>query len=327
MGRLRRPDLPGGPAADFFHALYDLHLRAGEPSIRDIAKSTNQLSHDTVHRTLTGPAVPKWANVEKVVQALGGSPETIQPLWLAARVSDDGQPAPDLHVKEPTNAADAVVPDVSDASPAPGRIRVMIVDDHPLFRYGLAAVLAHAGYEVVAEAENGAEAVELAAKSAPDVVLMDLHMPVMSGVEATRQLVERNPAARVLVLTMFDDTESIRSSLRAGAKGYLLKGTGQEQIVDAVRRTALGEPVLSATASEAMLAHYREADDQPPTLTSREQEVVRLVAQDMTNRDIATALMISLRTVEMHLVRALKKLGLRSRVGLTRYAIEHGLTD
>ncbi len=326
MGRLRRLDLPRGAMADFFDALYDLHLRAGEPSIRDIAKSTNQLSHDTVHRTLTGPTLPRWANVEKVVQALGGNTEIIQPLWLVARVSaDDQPPAPDVHVKQPANPADAVVP---EAAQAPGRIRVMLVDDHPMFRFGLGVVLADAGYEVVAEAANGAEAVELAATAGPDVVVMDLHMPVMSGVEATRQIVARDPAARVLVLTMFDDAESIRASLRAGAKGYLLKGAGREQIINAVRRTALGEPVLSAAASSVMLAHYRESDDdQPPALTSRERSIVRLVAQDMTNHEVATALGISPRSVEAHVMRTLSKLGLRSRVGLARYALQHGLAD
>jgi DNA-binding NarL/FixJ family response regulator len=331
MGRLRRRQLPDGPLANFFDALLDLHRRAGEPSIRDIARQIQTLSHDTVHRTLTGPTLPRWASVEMVVQALGGDVDSIKSVWLAARTrEDEGSPVSDDHLVETrVQSEQSPIPAGGDL-PDPGQIRVMIVEDHPLFRYGLQMVLESVGLTVVASVEDGAEAVRIAAEARPDVVIMDLHLPVMSGIEATAHLIRQNPSIRVLVLSMFSDADEVVRAFQAGATGYLLKGAGQEEIVNAIRRTALGESVISPHVASSMLAHYREVtaqpDDAPPVLTKREREVIRLVADGSTNRDIAEALGISRKTVETMLMRIFRKLELNSRVGLTRYAIEHHLT-
>jgi len=318
-----------GPAAAFFAALRDLRLRAGEPSVREIARVSGRLSHDTVHRTLTGPAIPRWANVEAVVHALGADPEAVKPLWLAARVADAPQePGTDEYLVEP--AARSVSLFVSDADlPEPAEIRVVLVEDHPVYRFGLRTVLESAGFQVVAEAANGAEALDVVAEHRPDVVVMDLRMPELSGVEATARLVDRDPGVRILVLTMFEDTGTILKAIQAGALGYLLKHTPADDIVHAVRQVAAGMPVFTAEAASSMLAHYRESagqpEDAPPGLSPRETEVLRLLASGLSHREIAQELAISVKTVYTLLARAREKLGIDNHAGLVRYAIEHDL--
>jgi DNA-binding NarL/FixJ family response regulator/DNA-binding phage protein len=318
---------PSGPVADFFAALRRLRTRVGEPSLRGIARAAGVLSHDTVHRTLTGPALPKWANVEAIVRALGADPETVKPLWLAARAASEGPPSTaDEYLIEPSAKPVSLTAPENDL-PEPAEIRVVVVDDHPLFRFGLCAVLAEAGFQVVGEAENGARALLVVGDQQPDVVVMDLFMPEMSGMEATARLVERSPSLRILVLTAFNDTDAIQKAMRAGAVGYLLKGTPPEDIVHAIRQVAAGIPVFTAEAATLMLERYRKpAGDTPPPLSQREIEVLRLVGAGLANREIAQALMVSVRTVDAYLTRIRDKLGLRNRASLVRYAIENDLT-
>jgi DNA-binding NarL/FixJ family response regulator len=200
-------------------------------------------------------------------------------------------------------------------------IRVLIADDHPLFQAGLAGLLAASpGTELVGTAATGAEAVEIADQTQPDVVLMDLHMPGMDGIEATRCIVTGHPHTAVVVLTMFDDDDSVFAALRAGARGYLLKGASHEQIRRAVHAAADGEAIFGAGLA-ARVPTYLAAPPGPGTLTARERELVALVAQGRTDAQIATQLYISVRTVRTHLDRIRDKTGCRRRADLTRLAL------
>jgi DNA-binding NarL/FixJ family response regulator len=209
------------------------------------------------------------------------------------------------------------------------RLRVVIADDQPLMRAGFKAVLEATGeMEVVAEAGDGAAAVEAARRHAPDVVLMDIRMPVMDGIEATRRLEGR----RVLILTTFGLDEYIIAALRAGASGFLLKDAPTEQVLEAVRAVAAGDAVLSPAVTRRLLdqvgrrlpaAVAREPGLEP--LTEREHEVLRLLAAGLSNGEIAQALVVSEATVKSHVSSLLGKLGLRDRVQAVIYAYETGL--
>ncbi|MEA2264689.1 MAG: hypothetical protein QOE27_272 [Solirubrobacteraceae bacterium] len=211
-----------------------------------------------------------------------------------------------------------------------GVLRVVIADDQPMMRAGFRAVLEAAGdIVVVAEAANGAEAVAAAGKHAPDVVLMDIRMPVMDGIEATRRL----PRHRVLILTTFGLDEYIIDALRAGASGFLLKDAPTAEVLAAVRAVAAGDAVLSATVTRRLLdqvgrrlpaAVSREPADLAG-LTDREREVLRLLAAGLSNAEIAAALVVSEATVKTHVSHLLGKLGLRDRVQAVIYAYETGL--
>jgi DNA-binding NarL/FixJ family response regulator len=209
------------------------------------------------------------------------------------------------------------------------RLRVVIADDQPLMRAGFKAVLEAAGdIEVVAEAGDGAAAVEAARRHAPDVVLMDIRMPVMDGIEATRRLAGR----RVLILTTFGLDDYIIAALRAGASGFLLKDAPTEEVVGAVRAVAAGDAVLSPAVTRRLLdqvgrrlpaAVSREAGLEQ--LTEREHEVLRMLAAGLSNAEIAAALVVSDATVKSHVSSLLGKLGLRDRVQAVIYAYETGL--
>ena len=209
------------------------------------------------------------------------------------------------------------------------RVRVVIADDQPMMRAGFKAVLEATGeIEVVAEAGDGAAAVEAARRHAPDVVLMDVRMPVMDGIEATRRL----EGQRVLILTTFGLDEYIIAALRAGASGFLLKDAPTEQVLEAVRAVAAGDAVLSPTVTRRLLdqvgrrlpaAVAREPGLEP--LTEREREVLRMLAAGLSNAEIAQALVVSEATVKSHVSSLLGKLGLRDRVQAVIYAYETGL--
>jgi DNA-binding NarL/FixJ family response regulator len=209
------------------------------------------------------------------------------------------------------------------------RIRVVIADDQPLMRAGFKAVLEAAGdIVVVAEAGDGAEAVAAARREAPDVVLMDIRMPVLDGIEATRQL----PGRRVLVLTTFGLDEYIIAALRAGASGFLLKDAPAEEVVGAVRALAAGDAVLSPAVTRRLLDQVGRRlpaavarDDGLEQLTEREREVLRMLAAGLSNGEIAQALVVSEATVKSHVSSLLGKLGLRDRVQAVIYAYETGL--
>ena len=207
----------------------------------------------------------------------------------------------------------------------------MVVDDHPMWRAGVARDLQERGFEVVATASDAASAVRIAGTVRPDVVLMDLNLGTQTGVEATQQIVASLPATRVLVLSASGEHSDVLEAVKAGASGYLLKSASVEELVDAVNRTADGATVFTAGLAGLVLGEYRRMAAQPagpepsPELTGRETEVLRLVAKGMTSKQIADRLTISPRTVENHVQSTLRKLQLHNRVELARYAIEHGL--
>jgi DNA-binding NarL/FixJ family response regulator len=201
-------------------------------------------------------------------------------------------------------------------------IRVLIADDHPLFQAGLAGLLAALpGTELVGTAATGAEAVEIACQTQPDVVMMDLHMPGLDGIEATRRILAGNPHTAVVVLTMFDDDDFVVAALRAGARGYLLKGASHEQIRRAVHAAADGEAIFGAGLAARVPTYLAPAPPGSETLTARERELVTLVAQGRTDAQIAAQLYISVRTVRTHLDRIRDKTGCRRRADLTRLAL------
>jgi DNA-binding NarL/FixJ family response regulator len=189
-------------------------------------------------------------------------------------------------------------------------IRVLVVDDHPLFRDGLVGLLATvADVEVVDAVGDGESAVRRSAELAPDVVLMDLNLPGLPGLEAIRQVVGRTPAPAVLVLTMVDDDDTVTAALRVGARGYLLKGAVQEEVLAALRTVAAGGVVFGAGAAQRVLSGERRIGD----LTPRESEVLALVADGRSNPEIARVLGLSLKTVQNHVSNVLAKLQVRDR--------------
>ncbi|MCX4749573.1 response regulator transcription factor [Kitasatospora sp. NBC_01287] len=215
------------------------------------------------------------------------------------------------------------------------RLRVMVVDDHPMWREAVARDLTDAGFEVVATAGDGAEAVRRAAATGPQVLLLDLHLPVLPGAEVCRQVLARDPGLRVLVLSASGEHADVLEAVKAGALGYLVKSAGREELLDAVRRTAAGDAVFTPGLAGLVLGEFRRlaADPTPapgppvPQLTARETEVLRMVAKGLSYRQIADRLVLSHRTVQNHVQNTLGKLQLHNRVELVRYAIERGLDD
>ena len=210
--------------------------------------------------------------------------------------------------------------------------RVMVVDDHPMWRDAVARDLTEAGYAVVATAADGAQALRVAGAAWPDVVVLDLRLPDMSGVEVTRGLQAANPAVRVLVLSASGEQQDVLDAVKAGAVGYLLKSATRPELLDAVRRTADGEAVFTPGLAALVLGEFRRLSAAPagagrgvPRLSERETEILRMVATGLSYRQIATRLVLSHRTVQNHVQNTLGKLQLHNRVELVRYAIEHGL--
>ena len=191
-------------------------------------------------------------------------------------------------------------------------IGVLVVDDHPLFRAGLEALFATVpDVEVVGSAGDGAAAVRMVAETAPDVVLMDLNLPGTPGLEATRRIAASHPETAVLVLTMVDDDDSVLAALRVGARGYVLKGAAQEEVLSAIRTVASGGAVFGAGAAQRVLRSGRSR--YAPDLTAREAEVLALVADGRSNPDIARELGLSLKTVQNHVSHVLAKMQVRDR--------------
>jgi DNA-binding NarL/FixJ family response regulator len=208
----------------------------------------------------------------------------------------------------------------------------MVVDDHPMWRAGVARDLEEAGYEVVAAVGEGGQAVRVAAAVRPDVVVLDLQLPDLSGVEVIRGLLASGIDTHVLVLSASGEQRDVLEAVKAGATGYLVKSAGHEEFLDAVRRTAAGEAVFTAGLAGLVLGEFRrlatgsdEQDADTPRLTDRETEVLRLVAKGLSYKQIAERLVLSHRTVQNHVQNTLSKLQLHNRVELARYAIEQGL--
>ena len=216
-------------------------------------------------------------------------------------------------------------------------IRVMVVDDHPMWREAVARDLGAAGCQVVATAGDGREAVRRAPAAAAQVVVLDLNLPDLPGVEVCRQLMAQDPAPRVLVLSASGEHADVLEAVKSGATGYLVKSASREELLDAVRRTAVGDPVFTPGLAGLVLGEYRRLAAEPvpagsrspaaPQLTDRETEVLRLVAKGLAYKQIADRLVLSPRTVQNHVQNTLGKLQLHNRVELVRYAIERGLDD
>ena len=215
----------------------------------------------------------------------------------------------------------------------PLKTRILLADDHAVVRRGLKLVLdAEPDLEVVAEASDGAEAVEVAMTEAVDLAILDVTMPRLTGIQAARRISERKPELRTLILSMHDNEGYFFEALRSGASGYVLKSVADRDLVEACRATMRGEPFIYPAAVKALVRDYLtrakngEAVPADP-LTSRESEIVKLIAEGHTSRQIAELLMISEKTVERHRANILDKLGMRDRVDLTRYAIRRGLVE
>jgi DNA-binding NarL/FixJ family response regulator len=236
------------------------------------------------------------------------------------------------------------------------RIRVLVADDHPVFRYGMRALLSSdPDTELVGEATDGEEAVARALELQPDVILMDFDMPEMDGIEATRKILEARPNTSILMVTMSEEDESVVAAVRAGARGYVLKDAEGEEMLLAIRAAAGGEAIFSPTIAQRLADYFAAPATEPETppeqeapaeeretpasataaasaseeypagLTAREVEVLRLVAQGMTNAQVAQELYLSPRTVHRHLNSVYNKLGTNSRAAAARFAVEHGL--
>jgi two-component system NarL family response regulator len=219
---------------------------------------------------------------------------------------------------------------------AADEIRVMICDDHALFRRGLIMVLeAEDDIAVVAEAEDGQDAVDKAVECVPDVVLMDVRMPGVDGIEATRRLAEKVPTAKILMLTVSDEEEDLYEAIKAGATGYLLKEVSIEEVAPAARAVVAGQSLISPSMASKLLGEFsnlaKRAEERSsvptPRLTDRELEVLRLVAQGKSNREIAGDLYISENTVKNHVRNILEKLHLHTRMEAVMYAVREKLLD
>jgi DNA-binding NarL/FixJ family response regulator len=215
----------------------------------------------------------------------------------------------------------------------PLKTGVLVADDHAVVRHGVRSILAaQPDFEVVAEAADGAEAVAMATRVLPQLVILDVSMPRMTGLQAAGEIGRRAPGIRVLMLSMYDDEQYFFEALRAGASGYVLKSAVDRDLVEACRATMRGESFLYPDAAAALVKDRlaRAAAGEPVSddpLTPREAEVLKLIAEAHTNHQIAELLCISAKTVENHRARILEKLGMRDRVELTRYAIRRGLVQ
>jgi DNA-binding NarL/FixJ family response regulator len=211
------------------------------------------------------------------------------------------------------------------------KTKIVLADDHAMVRHGLRMVLdREPDLEVVDEVADGAQAVERALQSDVDLAIIDVTMPRMTGLAATRELMRRRPELRVLILSMHENEQFLYEALKAGASGYVLKSAADRDLVEACRAAMRGEPFLYPGAVTALIRDYidREHRGEPQPedpLTPREQEVVKLIAESYSNQQIADALVISVKTVERHRANILEKLGMHDRVELTRYAIRRGL--
>jgi len=211
------------------------------------------------------------------------------------------------------------------------KIKVLIVDDHAIVRKGIRAVLEAKGdIAVIGDACNGSEAVRLVQELSPDVVLMDLMMPQLDGIRATRAITSEHPATRVLVLTSFAGDEQVFPAIKAGALGYLLKDTGPEELVQAIRQVYRGEPSLDSSVARKLLAELSNPPKKPLTpdpLTARELEVLKLLAQGQSNKEISATLLISEETAHSHVSSILTKLHLASRTRAALYALKEGIAS
>jgi DNA-binding NarL/FixJ family response regulator len=208
-------------------------------------------------------------------------------------------------------------------------MRILIADDHSIVRSGLRTLLeSHEGLEVIAEADNGTDARDLAISEQPDLAILDVKMPGLTGLQATREIREKAPDVAVLILSMHDEDRYLFEALKAGASGYVLKRAADTDLLNAIEAVQRGEPFLTPEAQQALIKDVLgQGESHKEELTPREQEVVKLVAEAHTNKEIAELLGLSEKTVENHRSNAMRKLGMRDRVELVRYAIRRGLIE
>ncbi len=209
-------------------------------------------------------------------------------------------------------------------------MRIAIVDDDPLVRMGLRAILASVeNWEVVGEAGDGAEAIDLVAKEKPDLALMDVRMPGMDGLEATRRMVEMGTETKILILTTFEVDEYVFEAMRSGASGFVLKRVPPKELIEAVRMVCLGESLLFPSSTRRVIERFARAvvGESLPDLTEREQEILRLLAKGQSNQEIATSLFVTQETVKSHVASVLMKLGVRDRTQAVIVAYETGFVQ
>lgn len=210
--------------------------------------------------------------------------------------------------------------------------RVMVVDDHPMWRDAVERDLVAAGFEVVAVAADGTSAINRFEATRPDVVVLDLQIPEPNGVAVTAEVLRRNPASRVLILSASGEHADVLEAIKAGATGYLIKSAQRAEMIEAVRRVAAGDTVFTPGLAGLVLGEYRRlsepgTNDEAPELSERETEVLKMVAKGMSYKQIAERLFLSHRTVQNHVQNTLRKLQMHNRVELTRWAIEQGLDE
>jgi DNA-binding NarL/FixJ family response regulator len=218
-------------------------------------------------------------------------------------------------------------------------LRILIADDHEVARGGIRALLeSHAGWEVCGEAKDGREAVELASKMNPDLILLDIGMPNLNGLEAARQILSASPDVAILILTMHDSDQVVREVLRAGARGFLLKSDAGRDLVAAVEALQRQRTFFTTRVSQMVLEGYLDRDnreerseptedDNGDVLTGREREVIQLLAEGKTSKEVAVTLNLSVKTAETHRTNLMRKLGLHSVADLTRYAVRNGIVQ
>jgi len=212
-------------------------------------------------------------------------------------------------------------------------VRILLADDHRIMREGLRSLLEkQPGMEVIAEADNGRTTVQLSRKLKPDVVIMDIAMPDLNGIEATRQIVTETPGVKVTALSMLSDTKFVREMLSAGASGYLLKDSAFEELGDALHTVMKNQTYLSPKITSLVVKDYlgtisTKDSSVSPALTNREREIIQLFAEGKTTKEIASSLYLSIKTIETHRKKIMDKLGFRSIAELTKYAIREGLTS
>jgi NarL family two-component system response regulator LiaR len=211
------------------------------------------------------------------------------------------------------------------------KIRLLIADDHAIVREGLRGLIeTESGMQIVAEAENGAEAVRLVGETNPDLILIDLVMPEMDGLQAIEVIRAKDPEARILVLTSFDEDEKVFAAVKSGAQGYLLKDSSPTDLLQAIRDVHAGLPSMHPTIAHKLMHELQRTSDLPPTtdpLSEREVDVLKLVAQGLPNQEIAETLVLSERTVRTHVSNILSKLHLANRTQAALYALKQGLAD
>jgi DNA-binding NarL/FixJ family response regulator len=211
------------------------------------------------------------------------------------------------------------------------KIRLLVVDDHAIMRDGIRALLSlHDDIEIVGEASTGQEAIEKTTELNPDVIIMDIAMPGMDGLESTRRILKQNPRARILILTQHDDKEYVLSAIKAGSAGYLPKRALGSELVSAIRAVNRGDSFLYPSAASALITDYRtqaQDGDAYSQLTPREREILKMIAEGLTSREIAEKLFISLKTVMGHRTKLMEKLNLHNRTELIKYAMRKGIVS